>query len=205
VTITESPKNAPEAYSSTFRFDESRDLWISAHGTANSHPLIEMLVASLIFVFFLNYELEFLPLIASVFLLAMIIWGLYLAFRLQINQIEIDIPRSRIRLVQPSLFLRQRISYIHFSTVRFLRSTMISDGEYRFNALELVLKSGDASVEIARFNPTPTTDGSLSFRQIVFENSEAKALRKQFCSLTGIRDFGFLSSILANPIDMESS
>lgn len=160
-----------------------------------------MLVASLIFVFFLNYELEFLPLIASVFLLAMIIWGLYLAFRLQINRIEIDIPRSRIRLVQPSLFLRRKISYIHFSTASFLRSTMITVGEYRFNALELVLKSGDTSVEIARFTPTPVTDGSLSFRPMVVENIEAKALRKQFCSLTGVRDFGFFSSTLANPIN----
>ncbi len=189
-------------YSSTLKFDESRGLWISSRGAANRNLSLEILVPFLIFLCFLNYELEFFPKIAAAFLSITVILGIYLAYRKQIGQIEIDIPRSRIRLVQPSLFLRQRISYIHFPTVRFLRSTMISDGEYRFNALELVLKSGDASVEIARFNPTPTTDGSLSFRQIVVENSEAKALRKQFCSLTGIRDFGFLSSISATPIDM---
>jgi hypothetical protein len=202
VTITESSTTAPVGATDALRFDELRSVWILSRGADIRYQLSTVMFNCLISVCVFLYTLEFPSAISIFFLIATISIAGYVVCRRSIYQIEIDVPRSQIRFINPSLFLGQRINYTHFSSIQFLRSVMITPDDSTFNALELVLKSGEASIEIARFNPTPVTDGSLSFRQIVIENSEAKALRKQFCNLTGIRDFGFLSSPLANPIDL---
>jgi hypothetical protein len=120
----------------------------------------------------------------------------------RIHQIEIDLSRSRIRLIEVSLLLSKKVTYFEFSSVQFLRSVMITADDCSYNTLQLVLKSGEVPVEIARFDKVPVTDGSISFRQPITENPQAQALRKELCRMTGIRDFGFLCSFSANPIDM---
>jgi hypothetical protein len=204
VAITESSNTTPVSETAALRFDELRSVWILSRGTDIRYQLSTVIINCLISLCVFLYALEFSSVISIFFLTATISIAGYVVGRRLIYKIEIDVPRSQIRFINPSLFLGQRINYIQFSSIQFLRSVMITIDNHTFNALELVLKSGEASIEIARFNPTPVIDGSLSFRQIVIENSEAKALRKKICKLTRIRDFGFLSSLLANPIDMGS-